>query len=441
MDEIITGMLMGTEQTDSLMISMPPRHGKSEYISKWLPTYWLGKRPNDRIINCGYGNSFAKSWGRKCRDLFAEHGRAYFGLSVSDTAGAANEWNVAGHEGGMLTAGIGGGITGRGANLLIVDDPVKDAEEALSETYRDKIWDWWQSTSDTRLEPGAKKIVVMTRWHIDDLAGRLIAQSEETGEAWRVINFPAIAEFDDPLGRNEGEALWPERWPIEALERKRRGRSTYWWNALYQGRPGQHDDAEFPAEYFEPPFWVDEMPEAVDMGVVFLDASKGKDAKKGDFQASVFVGVYEGKAYVDAILGRWPISKAVSESLRLLLKYRGRVLAYESNNFQEEAVGFEIDRQLAGNRLHGLTVVPVNHQMKKELRIQRLDAYLRAHELRFVRSPGTKMLVDQLREFPHAAHDDGPDALEEAVQQCLSMLNPACAPDPVADILAARGHI
>ncbi len=440
-DREVTQMIRGESDVDSLMVLMPPRHGKSEYLSKYLPTWFVGEYPDRRVLNCGYGNRFAESWGRKCRDLFAAHGPGYFGLSVSDGSSAASEWGIAGHDGGMLTAGIGGGITGRGAHLLIVDDPVKNAEEAASEVYRDKVWDWWQSTSDTRLEPGAKKIVIMTPWHNDDLSARLLKQAEEGGDPWRVIRLPAIAEGEgDLLGRKEGEALWPERWPIAALEKKRRNRSAYWWNALYQCRPSQHERAEFPGEYFGDHIWLDQWPAETAAVVVALDPSKGKNAKRGDYQAAVAVGVYHQTLIVDAILARVPIGAAVDNTLSLAFRYGARLVPYEANNFQEEACGPVFEDRLRGNRLHGIQVVPVLHNTSKEGRIQSLDPFLRNGSIRFVRSPGTKLLVSQLKEFPMAAHDDGPDALEMAIGYSLSLLNDQPEANPVQEILRARGY-
>lgn len=189
----------------------------------------------------------------------------------------------------------------------------------------------------------------------------------------------------------------------------------------YGGRFTSVADAEFPPEYFDDPFWADEMPET-EIGVLALDPSKGRDSKRGDFQASVFAGFLDGAVYVDAALGRYPIGTAVRESLRLGLKHGARVFAFESNGFQDEALMPEIERQLADHPLHGIAVVPVHHSIKKELRIQSLDPFLARHELRFVNSEGTRRLVDQLREFPHSHHDDGPDALEMAVRTLLNLI-------------------
>jgi predicted phage terminase large subunit-like protein len=211
----------------------PPRHGKSEYISRFLPAWYIGLNPTERVILASYEAEFAAGWGRKSRDILAAYGHL-FGTSVREDVYARDSWETI-EGGGMVTAGVGGAITGRGANLIIVDDPHKNAEDALSETMRNKVWDWWQSTLYTRREPGCVCIVIQTRWHQDDLIGKLLAEDASTG--WAVIRVPALAEADDPLGRAEGAALWPERYPADELAKTKERIGSYWWSALYQQSP------------------------------------------------------------------------------------------------------------------------------------------------------------------------------------------------------------
>jgi hypothetical protein len=183
-----------------LILTVPPRHGKSELVSKYFPAWFLGVYRNRRIILAGYEASFAASWGRKARTLLESHGDM-FGVQVDQKSSASDAWNIKGAEGGMQTAGVGGPITGKGADVLIIDDPIKNYEEAHSETFREKTWDWFTSTAYTRLEPNGTVILVQTRWHEDDLAGRIIRDMKH--EKWRVINFPALADVNPvrPCGR------------------------------------------------------------------------------------------------------------------------------------------------------------------------------------------------------------------------------------------------
>jgi len=238
-----------------LMVFMPPRHGKSEMISKYFPAWYLGNMPTERVILASYEAEFAESWGRKARDLIEEYGDPFFGIRLSDTIRRANWWEIAGYGGGMFTAGVGGPITGKGANVLIIDDPVKNREEAESKTIRENTWNWWTSTAYTRLEPNGVVVLIMTRWHVDDLAGRLLRQQEEggeewDGEPWTVLSLPAIAEENDMLGRRPGEPLWPDRFDLQRLLSIKAAVGPYDWFSLYQQRPTPPGGAFFSREHF-----------------------------------------------------------------------------------------------------------------------------------------------------------------------------------------------
>lgn len=219
-----------------LIVMMPPRHGKSWHTSKYFPAWFIGSNPDSRIILAGYEADFAAKWGREARTLLEEHSQL-FGVKLNPDSSAANRWDLAGREGGMNSLGVGGAITGRGANVFLIDDPLKNSEEAHSQTFREKQWEWYQSVCYTRLEPGASIILTMARWHEDDLAGRLLEESNRGGDQWDVVRLPAIAGEDDQLGRQPGEALWPERYDVDALASIERTVGGYVWSALYQQQP------------------------------------------------------------------------------------------------------------------------------------------------------------------------------------------------------------
>ena len=216
-----------------LAVFMPPRHGKSELVSRFFPAWYLGTHPDDRVILASYGSDFASQWGRKSRDLLVEYGEL-FGVQIDERSSAKNSWDLKGHRGGMNTGGVGSGLTGMGASLFIIDDPVKDAEHANSTRYRESAKDWYRSVAHTRLAPDGRVVLIQTKWHEDDLGSWIIRESNED---WTVINLPALAEKDDLLGRKPGEALWPERFNHNWLDRKRLEVGEYWFSALYQQRP------------------------------------------------------------------------------------------------------------------------------------------------------------------------------------------------------------
>lgn len=225
-----------------IVIEMPPRHGKSEFISRTVPGWFLDLFPHKRVLLASYSGDFAAAWGRTVRDDLAEFAnQGLVRVKLSRSKRQANEW-VTTRGGGMKSAGIGGSLTGRGAHLFIIDDPIKDMEEANSPTMRQKLWDWWQSVAFTRQEPGCIYIVLHTRWNEDDLIGRLI---KDTGQPYYELRLPAVAEEEDPkqnigpdpLGRQPGQALWPWRYDDKALNRIRVGVGPYVWASLYQQRP------------------------------------------------------------------------------------------------------------------------------------------------------------------------------------------------------------
>lgn len=241
-----------------LIVTMPPRHGKSERVSKKFPAWHIGRNPNDEIILASYALSLSRDNNRIARDTFIDRSNI-FGVKISDARQSAESWGVEGYRGGVNAAGVGGPITGKGARIAIIDDPLKNADDANSEVMRESLWGWYQSTLYTRLTPDGRIIVVMTRWHEDDLVGRLLKKEREDieagthkGERWTVINFPAIAEdSDDYLGRQVGEALWPEfGFDIQRLEQIKSDVGSYVFNALYQQRPSAVGGTIFKREHF-----------------------------------------------------------------------------------------------------------------------------------------------------------------------------------------------
>lgn len=216
------------------MIFMPPRHGKSELASKRFPAWCLGRDPKRQIIAASYNSDLANDFGRNVRNLVAEpeFSQVFPQVTLAPDSQAANRMNT-NHGGTYVAAGVGTAVTGRGAHIALIDDPFKDREEADSERRRDVVWDWYRSTLYTRLMPGGAVVLIQTRWHEDDLAGRILEQ--EAGQ-WDVLELPAL--------HPERGALWPEWYPVEALERIKATVGPREWSALYQQQP-QPDEGTF----------------------------------------------------------------------------------------------------------------------------------------------------------------------------------------------------
>lgn len=266
-----------------LMILMPPRHGKSELASRMFPPWHLGRHPEHEFIACSYNLSLAMGFSRKVKQVIDDEAyKGVFDTKLDPNNQSTEEWGIAGQRGGYVAAGIGGPITGKGAHVLVIDDPVKNAEEADSADGREKVWEWYLSTAYTRLAPGGGVLVIQTWWHDDDLSGRLqqmmkTGSDDEDIDQFEVVKYPAIAIADEYLApdgkivdeappdtathyrllRKKGEALHPARYDlkklnkIRALNRKSDQSDGRWWSALYQQNPVPDDGGYFTKAQFK----------------------------------------------------------------------------------------------------------------------------------------------------------------------------------------------
>ena len=238
-----------------LMVFMPPGSAKSTYANVLFSAWYMGKNPGKKLITASYSQEVADKWGRRVRGIVREPEYAdTFSAALSQESQAAGRWELStGAE--YYAVGVGSGVTSFRADLAIIDDPVKGREEADSLTIREKVKEWYGSDLWTRLKPGAAVIVIMTRWHEDDLAGWLLEEAKKGGEQWDVLSLPMIAEANDPLNRKPGEQLWPEWFTEEMVAMARRDARK--WSALYQQRPAPEEGAFFRREWLR---WYDEAP-------------------------------------------------------------------------------------------------------------------------------------------------------------------------------------
>lgn len=231
-----------------LIIQMPPRHGKSQLATINFPAWYLGRNQDKEIITASYSADLAVDFGSKTRDLVnSDNYKEIFETTLKEDDKSKGKWMTK-DGGSYISTGIGGPITGRGANILIIDDPIKNREEADSEVIREKIWNWYISTAYTRLEKDGAIVIIATRWHMDDLVGRILKQEQEGGEEWYMISFPAIATEDEEF-RKIGEALWPSKYDLEALENIKKTIGPYDWMSLYQQTPILTECQEFKKDW------------------------------------------------------------------------------------------------------------------------------------------------------------------------------------------------
>ena len=230
-----------------------------------------------------------------------------------------------------------------------------------------------------------------------------------------MVNFPALAEEEDILGRQPGEALWPEVFTRERLEKVRDSHTNYYWHALYQQRPHAEGSAEWPDDYFGRDIWFDDWPERPQIKIVALDPSKGVESKHGDYSAFVMLAIGEGHLWVDADLEIRNTSIIAETAIEIQRTFRADAFGIETNQFQQ-LLADEITRRAQALAMP-MPVWTYENYVKKVVRIRRLTPYLAKKQIRFkANSKGARLLVEQLRDFPNADHDDGPDALDQAIQ-------------------------
>lgn len=390
-----------------LLVQMPPRHGKSVTTSQYFASWFLGTHPDERIILTSYEDNFARSWGRKARDVLREYGHL-FGVKVSGATSAADEWEFEGNLGGMLTAGIGGAITGRGGNL-IYDDPVKNAAEAKSQTIQQRNIDWFWSTAYTRLEPEGFVLGIQTRWDEADLTGAILSGEEllEDEEVWYTLNLPAIAEQNDPLGREIGEALWPARYSLERLEAIKRRIGAYFFSALYQQRPTPIEGGLFKRGDWQ---WYDEAPERWVAGYTFVDTAGYSEKTDGDWvsYASV-VRNLKDLFWLNANHGHWTFPQ-------LIQRLKDEYARYKLPIVVEDVPWARPVIQTLRNEIGVGAVVPFEIKgQSKEVRATAVQPYHEAGNFYLPRrGQWTSDFVDEHAAFPNGAHDDWVDTTSMA---------------------------
>lgn len=442
---IVKGVSGGLRRADGrpmrgMIVTMPPRHGKSELISKFTPAWFLTKYPDREVVVTSYSLEFAERFGASARQLVLDHPE--FGILLDPSTQSKSNWRIDKRRGRMGTAGAGGAITGTGANLMIIDDPFKDNEDADSQFNRDKVWDWYQSVVLSRLEQNITcpihtsvadsacekcvagdppfMILVQTRWHEDDLAGRLL---EAEPEKWFQFKLPALAGDDDPMGRPVGAPLWPEKYDLEYLSDLKTSMSARWWSAMYQQEPTIEGGGIFRGDQF-----VRYNVRRSDRGTLYTMFDKAGSKRqalsaKGWSFATVDLAASTKTSADYTVAMVFHVTKA--KDMLVLDVLRERVEGADHEAFIEKLRTKHPDLRFVGveKATYGLTLlqvlrrrgVPVRELLPDRDKVSRAYAaasFIEGERLFFPQSaPWLAEFEHELLAFDNGAHDDQVDAL------------------------------
>lgn len=444
LNRVLMAAAAGEEWANRVIIQMPPRHGKSEFTSGYFPSWYLGMFPDRKLILCSYADTFAAQWGQRNRDLLETFGPDVFGIKVRQDSRRKDTWNISRRRGAMFTAGVGGSLTGKGAHFAIIDDPVKNDEQALSPTYREKAKDWYRATLRTRMElADAPIVVIQTRWHEDDLAGWL---QREFPADWLVISLPAVAEEDEAIylpddpgtpawTRAKGAPLWPEKYDDEAVAKlcaDQGGKDAYWWLALYQQRPTKLGGGILKPELFRR-FSVVEGGYLLERptGPELVSASKLVRFGTMDLATSVKTHADYTVLAVCAILGpdllvldvirnRWEGPDLPRVAARVHETYKTAYIGVEAVGFQQSTVQ-DMRRGLPSEGRKPLPIKALQPQGDKVSRALTLAARMGGGNVYVPQSaPWLAALEAEMAKFPKGQHDDQVDALSYAALELVS---------------------
>jgi predicted phage terminase large subunit-like protein len=400
-------------ETERLILLLPPGSAKSTFASVYFPAWWLARFPRSSIIAVSHTAGLAESFGRQVRSLIATHGARLNVFLRRDSRAAGRFMTEAGGE--YFATGIHGAVTGRRADLTIIDDPISSFDEARSAAFRNRLWDWFRSELTTRLKPGGRIILVTTRWHRDDLAGRLIGQ-----DGWTVLRLPALAELGDPLGRGEGDALWPSWEGREVLLAKQEAIGPASFAALFQQAPLDEAGKIFDVSNIT---FVDVTPPGA--AVRGWDFAAGVDATRNpDWTAGVLLVRDEDGGFIVDDVKRVRIGPGELNPFVMDVAQRdghGVQISIPRDPGQSGAYqALSLVRKLAAYRVH---TSPEGRS--KVARAEDVAPHLANGNLRLRRAPWNRAFIEELASFPGGPKDDQVDALSRAFAQLVTSTPPA----------------
>lgn len=422
LDEVVHGSLR------YLMVFAPPQHGKSELVSRRLPAYWLAHYPNEPVMLASYSGGLAARHGRDARAIVEsqEYQRLFPDITTDPSSRAGDLWRILGHRGFMLSGGIGGPLTGSGARLGIVDDPFASWETAHSPTIRTKVRLWFEGTFYTRLWEDHRLIIVMTRWHEDDLAGYLLKKHPGRFE---VLRLPALAEsqeqrdrahkrmglsegLDDPLGREAGEALAPQRFNVITLKETQETVGQMVWNAEYQGAPTPPEGNRIKREWLE--HYVDRCPREGVIRLRYWD--KAGSEETGSYTAGVRLAWQESSGLLfieDVIRGQWEYHEREDTMFTTAVADAEEFLSASAVQIwieQEGGSGGKESAQRTITRLARFGVQTDIPRGSKDTRLEPFAIHAGNHRVRLVRAPWNEEFIEEMAAVPYSAIRDQADA-------------------------------
>lgn len=395
-----------------IVVSIPPRHGKSELLSVYTPAWYLDQYPQNRVIMASYGADLIEEFSQRTRDLIQEHGDSgLLNVKVRSDKSRVDHWATT--AGGQIYAiGVGGAITGRGANLILVDDYIKNAKEAVSQAQRDDIYTWFTTVLMTRLHKGGSVIIIATRWDTDDLIGRLPTIG---GKPWKTIKLPAIAEVGDPLGRQVGQPLWEEKYDLGALEELQAVLGSYWFSALYQQDP-LHKDALKKGTLR----MVDYLPNIQHLRKVRYWDFAGSENAAADWTTGALLveDLLTGLVYFAHLhrVQKSPgdVEQLVAQTATIDGYDTEIVIEQEPGSSGKSVVDYYRRRILRGYKVHADR--PTG---SKPVRAQPFLAAIEAQTVFMLKGEWNKDFLEELKTFPSGEHDDQVDAAAGAYKRLL----------------------
>lgn len=400
----------GDQDYKILVVTVPPRHGKSQQCSIDFPAWFLGRNPTKEIITASYSADLAQDFGSKTREkVDSPVFQAVFpGVTLREDERARGHWRTK-QGGGYISAGVGGSITGRGANILLIDDPIKNREEAESDVQRRKVWDWFRSTAYTRLSPKGVVILILTRWHLQDLAGMIL---QDKNLRTKLIRFEAVSSRKE-LFRSEGEALWPVQYPLEALEETKRTIGPYDWSALYQGSPVLTEDQEFK------PMWIHQIdPEQLEYQstrkFLTIDTAISKKARADSTGFCDNTVNDQNFWHLKAWRQKLSPEELIAQIFALYQTRKYDAIGIERTSYTEGLKPYLDMEQRRRNVF--LPIVELSHnQTAKEIRIRGLIPRYASHSIYHIKDQ-CHDLEEEMFSFPMGLHDDVIDATAYQLQ-------------------------